>query len=302
MSLRRSDERGFAMLLVFALAAAIAIMLYQELPRAAFEAQRMKEEMVIERGEQYKRAIQLYVSAHKRYPSSIDDLEKTGNVRYLRKRYVDPLTGKDEWRLIRINAAGVLVDSIVNKPAAEEKAGNVNTFVTEHAAVGSSQAATGPVGVNPNLRRRPSDQARMPAAAGEFAAGPPPFPPDPNNPQPQGQPYGQGQQFGQPQQFVPGTQPGQPGQPFSQQFGQPPLVNQPNPNFPGGGGLPPAPGQPAQSGQPQPYPYPVQPGQAQPFPVPPGQAQPFGGQPGQAQPFPVQPGQPQPFGAQPGQP
>ena len=55
-----SGESGFAMLLVFAMAAAVAIMLYLELPRVAFEAQRSREQLLIERGEQYKRAIQLY--------------------------------------------------------------------------------------------------------------------------------------------------------------------------------------------------------------------------------------------------
>jgi len=53
-------ESGFAVLLVFAMAAAIALMLYMAMPRVAFEAQRDKEALLIERGEEYKRAIQLY--------------------------------------------------------------------------------------------------------------------------------------------------------------------------------------------------------------------------------------------------
>jgi len=56
------------MLLVFVMAAAVAITLYRELPRVAFEAQRNKEELLIERGEQYSRAIQLYVRKWKKYP------------------------------------------------------------------------------------------------------------------------------------------------------------------------------------------------------------------------------------------
>src|ERR1035441_6851786 len=57
----RHNQRGFALLLVFLMAAVVAITLYMELPRVAMEAQRDKEQTLIDRGEQYKRAIQLFV-------------------------------------------------------------------------------------------------------------------------------------------------------------------------------------------------------------------------------------------------
>jgi len=47
---RRRDESGFALLLVFVLAAAIAITFYIEVPRVAFESQRAREQMTIDRG------------------------------------------------------------------------------------------------------------------------------------------------------------------------------------------------------------------------------------------------------------
>ena len=40
-------ESGYAMLLVFLMAAMIAIALYKEMPRVAFEAQRSKELLLI---------------------------------------------------------------------------------------------------------------------------------------------------------------------------------------------------------------------------------------------------------------
>ena len=40
MRRRSGQQGGFAMLLVFVMAATVAIMLYKELPRVAFEAQR----------------------------------------------------------------------------------------------------------------------------------------------------------------------------------------------------------------------------------------------------------------------
>src|SRR5436309_15949939 len=100
--MRRRGERGFAMLLVFVMAAAVAIMLYKELPRVAFEAQRNKEELLIERGEQYTRAIQLYVRKWKKYPQTTDEVQNTNQMRFLRKRYDDPKTGKSEWRIVHV--------------------------------------------------------------------------------------------------------------------------------------------------------------------------------------------------------
>ena len=52
---RRKQEGGFALLLIFLFAAGIAISLYMELPRAVFESARTKQDMLTERGEQFKR-------------------------------------------------------------------------------------------------------------------------------------------------------------------------------------------------------------------------------------------------------
>jgi type II secretory pathway pseudopilin PulG len=111
---RRRSQSGFALLFVFAMAAIVAIMLYLELPRVAFEAQRAKEQLLIDRGEQYKRAIKLYVRRFNRYPATIEQLENTNNIRFLRRRYKDPMTGKSDWRLIH-SAGGVLTDSLTQK-------------------------------------------------------------------------------------------------------------------------------------------------------------------------------------------
>src|SRR3984957_6671393 len=113
---RRSSESGFAMLLVFVMAAAIAITLYIEVPRIAFESQRTREQMAIDRGLQYERAIQLFYRKYRTYPQTLDDLETTRNIRFLRHRFLDPLTGKD-WRLLHVGPAGQLTDSLIQPPA-----------------------------------------------------------------------------------------------------------------------------------------------------------------------------------------
>lgn len=161
---RKDGQGGFALLLVFALAAAIALQLYLELPRFALQAQRDREELLIERGEQYVRAIQLFVNKNRRYPQNLDELERFQNVRYLRRRYKDPMTGSEEWRLIHIDGAGRLVDSLVQKQD-QKKEGSGNTFITEMSSLGSTPTTQAAV-VNPGLRRRASDDAPLPAPGG----------------------------------------------------------------------------------------------------------------------------------------
>jgi hypothetical protein len=146
-------------LLVFLMASMIAISLYMELPRVAFQAERQKEQMLMERGEQYKRAIGLFLRTNKntRWPASIEELESYNNHRSLRKRYIDPMTGKDEWRLIHIQN-GVLQDSVTNKKTnnATQQAGLSNDgFITELQGLG--QQATDAQATNPALRRRASE-------------------------------------------------------------------------------------------------------------------------------------------------
>jgi hypothetical protein len=163
----RQGESGFALLLVFLMAAVIAITLYMEIPRVAFETQRQKEQLLIERGEQYKRAIKLFVSPRGagRWPSKIEDLENFNNRRFLRHRFIDPMTGKDEWRLIHIQN-GMLTDSAITKPKTgtgdqKQADSTAGQYVGEQAGLG--QTADSQAGQSPNLalRRRPSDN--MPA-------------------------------------------------------------------------------------------------------------------------------------------
>ena len=180
----RRGESGFALLLVFLMSATIAIMLYTQLPRAAFEAQRMKEEMLVERGEEYVRAIQLYTAKWTKYPQSIEDLEGTNGRRFLRHRYKDPMTGKDEWRLLHIDAAGVLTDSKVKKK--EEKKPNQNTFISESVGIGQDSVSTGAGGTNIGLRKRDSDKVPLPMD-GSLPGGPPVAPPNGPPPPPNGQ-------------------------------------------------------------------------------------------------------------------
>jgi type II secretory pathway pseudopilin PulG len=121
-------EAGSALLIVFLFAAVVAIHLYIVLPNRAFEQQREREQQLIERGEDYERAIRLYFRRFHQYPASLQALENTNSERFLRRQYVDPMTGKRDWRLIHIGPGGLqLVDSRRSLAADEEASSPAST-------------------------------------------------------------------------------------------------------------------------------------------------------------------------------
>jgi hypothetical protein len=162
----RNLRSGYALLLIYVMAATMAIMLYMQLPKAAFEAQRDREQLLIDRGQEYKRAVQLYVRKFNRFPADINALENTQNIRFLRKQYVDPMTGKNEWRLIHVGPGGVFLDSLVNTNQQKKDANGPQSFITEAQQIGGNTGNPNQ-GVNQATRRRPEEGGN---------------PSDPNNP------------------------------------------------------------------------------------------------------------------------
>ena len=84
------------MLITLMLALAlITIALLTVLPEIGQQIRRDREEEMRNRGTAYMRAIQHFYKKFGRYPSRIEELENTSNVRFLRKKFKDPVTGKD---------------------------------------------------------------------------------------------------------------------------------------------------------------------------------------------------------------
>lgn len=111
-----NPEAGFMLVFVVVLAALMLIALAVAAPIVAKDLRRDKEVESEHRAQQYVRAIRLYYRKNKTYPVSIDALENTNNVRYLRKRYVDPLTGKDDWRIIHVGENKTTVKGFFGQP------------------------------------------------------------------------------------------------------------------------------------------------------------------------------------------
>lgn len=85
------------------------------LPDMIFELKRDQEQEMIHRGVQYTRAIRIYYRKFGRYPTSLADLDNTNNLRYLRKHYKDPLTGKD-FKLLHFGDPGLQLGGGLSAP------------------------------------------------------------------------------------------------------------------------------------------------------------------------------------------
>jgi type II secretory pathway pseudopilin PulG len=104
----RSGESGYVLLAVMLAVTLILVAMSIELPRIAQQIKREKEEELVHRGKDYATAVKRFV--HKnggRYPSSVEQLEDTNHIRFLRKRYKDPMTGESDWKMVHAGEAQI---------------------------------------------------------------------------------------------------------------------------------------------------------------------------------------------------
>jgi type II secretory pathway pseudopilin PulG len=97
----RSQQSGYMLMVVIFLMLGLLIAALATAPRIAQQIKRDREEEMIHRGVQYARAVKKYYKKFGRYPATLEALEDTNHLRFLRKRYKDPLTPDGKWQLVR---------------------------------------------------------------------------------------------------------------------------------------------------------------------------------------------------------
>src|SRR5262249_58461811 len=97
----RNRSRGYMLVSLMLFLTLMAISMMVVLPQIAFQAKRDREEEMVHRGVAYSRAIRRFYKKFGRYPARVEELENTNQLRFLRKRYKDPLTDKD-FKLVRL--------------------------------------------------------------------------------------------------------------------------------------------------------------------------------------------------------
>ena len=116
MSSGKRAQRGFTYLAMLIAVALIGVGLVAGSEVWSHSRQREKEQELLFIGEQVRRAIGQYYErtpgAVKRYPEKLQDLLEDKRYvtrqRYLRRLYVDPMTGKPEWGVVAAPEGGVM--------------------------------------------------------------------------------------------------------------------------------------------------------------------------------------------------
>lgn len=169
----RSGESGYVLLAVMLAVTLVLVALSVELPRIAQQIKREKEEELVHRGKDYATAVKRFV--HKnggRYPVSVDQLEDTNHIRFLRKKYKDPMTGESDWKMVHVGEAQIKIPTPA--PGLSGPGG------TNPGLSGTNSPGTNPPGSNPP----PSGQTQLNTNPGGQGLGGPGFG------QPQTQPSG----------------------------------------------------------------------------------------------------------------
>jgi len=126
---RYQRESGYLLLAVLLLMALMIIAATIEAPRLVQQIKRDREEEMIHRGTEYARAVKKFYKKFGRYPATLEQLDNTNQLRFLRKHYKDPLTKDGKWKLLNYgDIQTVLNPNAPGTPAAALGAQGQSTF------------------------------------------------------------------------------------------------------------------------------------------------------------------------------
>jgi type II secretory pathway pseudopilin PulG len=143
---RRGDSKprdsGYMLLVLMLAVAMLTITMLGVARNYRRSIQRDREVEMIHRGAQYARAVERYYHKYGTYPISIEQLQSSNNLRFLRKKYKDPMSPDGEWKLARITdikltagggltpAAGTVNGTAINPATAGSTGGSANNATT----------------------------------------------------------------------------------------------------------------------------------------------------------------------------
>lgn len=113
-----NPDEGYMLLGLIVAIAILLLWLGAAATNAAFAIRRDREVETARRADQYVRAIRLYYKKFGHYPGSIEQLEQSNNIRFLRRKWEDPLTKTTDWRLISVGQNKTTVKGFFGQPLA----------------------------------------------------------------------------------------------------------------------------------------------------------------------------------------
>jgi type II secretory pathway pseudopilin PulG len=203
-SRHKPSEDGYMLVAVIFMMAILVLSLAVAIPKVRQSIQRDRDEETMQRGKQYIRAVQLYYRKFHAYPPNADALVKTNEIRFLRRKYVDPTTGKEEWKPIMWGQNKTpMAMGFFGQPLAAAagggigpSGGNLNGAGSPTGGLFNSSPTTGNTGATPPAGGTdPSSQTGQ-FSGGSSTPGQPGTPGSPGSPTGTTNPTGSGQTFG----------------------------------------------------------------------------------------------------------
>jgi len=149
----KSREKGYVLLGLLLAMTLMLIAMAAAAPRIAQQIRRQREEDLVHIGTDYATAVKRFV--HKnggRYPTSIEQLENTNRIRFLRKQYQDPTTGENNWRLVHVGEAEIKIP----QPSPGLNPNTTNPGLSGGAHPPAGAPPTGLTGLNPGTQASPA--------------------------------------------------------------------------------------------------------------------------------------------------
>ena len=161
-----SPQDGYVLLFLLIFLTLLIIAATAAAPTIKNQIRREREQELIRRGQQYARAIKRFYTKFGRYPNRLDELEDTNNLRFLRRRYKDPMTPDGQWRIIHVGEAKYLPEGfgVPARPPGSPAGGQ------RPAAASPTTTGSGPAGSQPGT---PAQQlGTLPTGGPTFGGAP----------------------------------------------------------------------------------------------------------------------------------
>jgi type II secretory pathway pseudopilin PulG len=159
--LRARMEKGYVLLTLLLFVSLLVIAAAATAPAIARQLNRDREEELIHRGIEYRRAIHAYVKRTGQFPLSLDQLENTNGTRYLRKRYKDPITGGD-FQLLHTSDIAAPAPTLT--AAGPPPDGTASTATTDQSLPSSPSTDPASVSLSQNTQSKPGNGSALQSA------------------------------------------------------------------------------------------------------------------------------------------
>ncbi len=167
---RRQRDEGYLLLAILLMMALMIIAATVEAPRIVQQMKRDREEEMIHRGTEYARAIKKFYKKFGTYPTTLEQLDNTNQIRFLRKRYKDPLSKDGKWTLLHYGDIQTLINP--NGPGTPAAALGSQGQGGQLGSVLGSTTSSAPFTNGPGSDGSGSTFAASPAQPAQYVNGP----------------------------------------------------------------------------------------------------------------------------------